>query len=421
MAVTTRIEPTERAFRRQRLLLTALLFFGYIGYYFGRVTLPVALPVIGDLFASSSAETGLILSVYYAVYAAAKLANGFLGDRIGGKVLLLVGIFGSAAMNAVFGFGEELLFFVLVWGANAWFQSMGWLAIVPIMASWYPSRESGRVMGVMSLSYQLGDFAARSVAALLIVALGWSGLFLAHAALLALVGTALFALVQPKPAGALPVAAGGGPVPEPGDRAAGTRARRSRMLRNRAFWIVCASYLLLSIIRYSFWGWSVEYLVSAGAGIGTAALTSAVFPLLGSAGSIVAGWVSDRMGARRGPVLVVMCLLLTGSIVGFSRLPADSGLWLPATLGLVGFSLYGPYSLMAGAVAMDFGGQQASASAAGIIDMIGSVGAIVTGVGMGYLVDTLGWDSAFAVIIALAAAASALSLLLWNLRPLRGS
>ena len=408
-----------QSFRRQRLLLTALLFVGYAGYYLGRVTVPVALPLIGDAFGYSNTQTGLILSVYFAVYAASKLVNGLLGDRVGGKAMFFIGVIGSALMNAAFGFGQELLFFVVIWGVNAYFQTMGWLAILPIMARWYPSRESGRVMGFMSISYQLGDFAARASAAVLIVALGWSGLFWAHAALLALLGLALYRLIRPDPP-----AAPKAPVPRqaPPDPASGSGERgrwRRRMLASPAFWVMCTSYLFLSIIRYVFWGWSVDYLVQAGAGIGAAAATSAVFPLLGSAGSITAGWVSDRLGARRGPVLAIMCAVLTLSIYLFSRVPASESLWLAVALGLVGFTLYGPYSLMSGAMVMDFGGKEASASAAGIVDGIGAAGAIFTGVGMGYLIDSYGWSGAFGIVVAMAAVSAVLSLLLWNLKPLR--
>lgn len=417
---------SQRGFRRQRLLLTTFLFVGYAGYYLGRVTVPVALPVIGDTFGYSNTQTGLILSVYFAVYAASKLVNGFLGDRVGGKAMFFVGLFGSALMNAIFGFGQELLFFVVIWGVNAYFQTMGWLAIMPILARWYPSRESGRVTGFMSISYQLGDFLARASAAVMIVALGWSGLFWAHAALLALLGLALYRLVKPAPPAFAPAAPSGAPreaapvTRPPVSRESGVAGRwRRRMLSSRAFWVMCSSYLLLSIIRYSFWGWSVDYLVQGGAGIGVAAAASALFPLLGSAGSITAGWVSDRLGARRGPVLGVLCCALTGAIFVFSRLPAGETAWLAVALGVVGFSLYGPYSLMSGAMVMDFGGKDAAASASGIVDGIGAAGAIFAGVGMGYLIETYGWEGAFGIIVAMVAAATILSFLLWTHRPLR--
>ena len=403
----------ELGFPRLRLRVTVLLFFSYVGYYFCRVTFPVAMPAVADELQFSNTQTGLILSAFYTVYAVAKLANGFLGDRIGGKVMLLIGIAGTVACNVAFGFGRELSFFVLIWGTNAYFQSMGWLSVVPIMAQWYTREQTGRIMGLMSLSYQFGDFLARSSAAFLIVALGWAGLFWVHAALLALLGWALFVFLRPSPAG-FDQAETKAVVLEP---SSARRDARRGMLTSPWFWVVCVSYLLLSIFRYIFWGWSVQYLIQNGAALGTAALTSAIFPLFGSAGSITAGWVSDRMGARRGPVLAIMSVLLTGSVYLFSRIPGDEAVWLMIALGLVGFTLYGPYSLMAGAVAMDFGGPHASATAAGIIDAVGAVGAILTGVGMGYLIDAYGWTQAFNIVISMSVVSMLLNFSLWNLAP----
>ncbi len=110
-------------------------------------------------------------------------------------------------------------------------------------------------------------------------------------------------------------------------------------------------------------------------------------------------------------------MLLTGSIYLFSRIPGSEPVWLMIALGLVGFTLYGPYSLMAGAVAMDFGWKHSSATAAGIIDAVGAIGAILTGVGMGYLIDSYGWTNAFNIIISLSVIYMLLSFTLWNLTP----
>jgi len=112
-----------------------------------------------------------------------------------------------------------------------------------------------------------------------------------------------------------------------------------------------------------------------------------------------------------------MSVLLTGSVYLFSRIPGSEPVWLMIALALVGFTLYGPYSLMAGTVAMDFGGQYASATASGIIDAVGAVGAILTGVGMGYLIDTHGWTQAFNIIISMSVFSMFLNFALWNLEP----
>jgi OPA family glycerol-3-phosphate transporter-like MFS transporter len=420
-------------FRKYRLALFGTLFSAYVGYYFCRVTLPVALPVLETSFSFSKTETGLILSTYYLIYAVAKLINGFLGDRLGGKSMLLFGIFGTVACNLLFGFGGNLTFFISVWGINAFFQSIGWLSMISILSHWYPSRESGRALGVMSLSYLAGDFLARSSAGLILSHAPWPMLFWIHAAVLGLMGLLAYLLLNPSPRRlGLPDVMTYERYCESGlesewpevkaeSEPALSRAEYlyhlGRMLKNRAFWVVCLVCLSLSIIRYTFWGWSVQYLMDRGAGIGIASMASAVFPLFGCLGSILAGWVSDRMGARRGPVMAVMCSLLSLSIFAFSLVPDQDPIWLTVALGFVGFSLYGPYSMLAGVMAMDFGSRYSSASAAGIIDAVGAFGTIMTGVGMGYLIDNYGWNVAFLILLSLTLLTTASSFALWNIRP----
>lgn len=390
---------------RGRLRVFWLLFAAYVGYYFCRMTVPVALPLIERDFGFSNTETGLILSAYFACYSISKFVNGFAGDWLGGKSLMLAGMVGSAFCNIVFGFGTALGFLAAVWGLNAFFQSMGWLGMVPIMSRWYPPTETGRAMGFISISYQLGDFAARLSAAALLVALAWPAVFRIHALVLLGVGLLVWRWLPAAEADAA----------TPGQQPYG--AWLAGMLANRWFWVVCAVYALLSILRYTFWGWSVDYLVDSGAGIGTAALTSAVYPLFGSIGTICAGWISDRMGARRGPVMAIMSFGLVGAVVLFSRIPTEQPLLLAAALATVGFLLYGPYSLVAGALAIDFGSTRSSASASGIFDSVGVLATVVTGVGMGYLIDVYGWERAFSIVAAVALLTAVLSLAMWNMRP----
>jgi sugar phosphate permease len=418
------------AYRRRRLWLLCLLFGGYVGYYFCRVTLPVTLPFLESSFGYTKTQTGLILSTYYLVYAIAKMVNGFLGDRVRGKIILLVGLFGSAACNLLFGFGTTLAFFIAVWGLNAYFQSMGWPSMISILSRWYRMQETGKALGILSLSYLLGDFIARSSAGMVLSQSSWPVVFWFHAALLGSAGVALFLSLSPLPAShGLPDLIAYdrfcktgelGQQPVGADRleevppAAEYRRWISIMLRNGAFWVVCMIGVSLSIIRYVFWGWSVQYLMDSGAGIATASMASAVFPLFGCIGTILAGWISDRMGARRGPVMVVMCVMLSLSTLLFSRIAGHDVLWLTVVLACIGFSLYGPYSMLAGAIAMDFGSRYSSATAAGIIDAAGAFGTIATGVGMGYLIDRYGWDTAFLIVVSMALIATLSCLVLWN-------
>ena len=103
----------------------------------------------------------------------------------------------------------------------------------------------------------------------------------------------------------------------------------------------------------------------------------------------------------------------------FSKIPSDQPIFLVITLGFLGFTLIGPYSLIAGAMAIDFGSKHTSAAAAGIIDAVGAIGAIFSGAGMGYLIDRYGWDGAFMIVNTIALVTAILCFTMWKLRPLR--
>ena len=425
-----------KSFYRNRLQLFILLFVSYIGYYFCRVNLLAAMPALEENFKFTNTQTGLILSGYFVVYTVGKLVNGLLGDRIGGKVLLLVGIGGSVICNVIFGFGQELEFFVVVWSINAYFQCMGWLAMVSLMSHWYTSKECGRAMGIISLSYLVGDFLARSSAGLLLGREGanWSDLFWVHAAIFAAIGILALLFVKPSPEKiGLPDIDSYTSYVEPESQSSSAKTNSENklgskpestkwliiMLTNRWFWMTCLIYLGLSIMRYIFWSWSIVYLKDSGLSISSAVIYSAVFPLLGSFGAIFAGWISDRMQARRGPVLAMMTSCMAFFVFIFSKIPSNQPIFLVITLGFLGFTLIGPYSLIAGAMAIDFGSKHTAAAAAGVIDAVGAIGAIFSGAGMGHLIDRYGWDGAFMIVNTIALFTAILCFTMWKLRPLR--
>ena len=87
---------------------------------------------------------------------------------------------------------------------------------------------------------------------------------------------------------------------------------------------------------------------------------------------------------------------------------------------LVGFLTYGPLVLIAGTMAMDFGTRKNAASAAGFIDGFGYIGAALTGVLSGWLIDNYSWNAAFNFWIAGAFTSALMMFLLWNHKSKKG-
>jgi OPA family glycerol-3-phosphate transporter-like MFS transporter len=62
--------------------------------------------------------------------------------------------------------------------------------------------------------------------------------------------------------------------------------------------------------------------------------------------------------------------------------------WL---IALIGFLMIGPYSYLAGAISLDFGARQGSATASGFIDRIGYRGGVLAGGSGAILSVRWGW------------------------------
>ena len=72
------------------------------------------------------------------------------------------------------------------------------------------------------------------------------------------------------------------------------------------------------------------------------------------------------------------------------------------SLALIGFLIFGPDTLISGAAAQDFGGEGAAGSAAGIINGLGSIGAILQGIITPYVSERYGWEALFYLFVVLA-------------------
>jgi sugar phosphate permease len=412
----------DAALLRPRRRIFWTLLGGYASYYLCRANLSIAQPEIAKAFEWDEPTVGTIASFYYLVYAIGKLVSGVIADRLGGRALFAVGAFGSAAANLCFPLASSLTGMTIVWSINAFFQSMGWAALVSIMSRWYGQREQATAMGLISTSYQLGDAAARAFMSLLVLALPWHALFSVPALGFAVMGAFAAWILRnsPKDIGApSPHEDEHADVASPDDGHARAFAREvlRRTLFSPYLWAMCAISALLTFIRYTFLNWAPTYLAAQGSGAAASAVQSALFPLMGAAGSVLAGWYSDRYsGSRRAPIMVLLCAVLAVTLAAFGWLGELSTAANVALLGVAGFALYGPYSLLGGAIAIDLGSRHAAATAAGIIDGVGYAAAIASGAGMGFLIKHLGWSASFLALAGAALACVAIALVLWRVQ-----
>ena len=146
-----------------------------------------------------------------------------------------------------------------------------------------------------------------------------------------------------------------------------------------------------------------------------AGYTSIIFGAAGIAGPVFGGVVSDRLfGGRRAPIVVITLFALAGATFAYGGMSQMGRVWNIIGLSLVGFTLYCPDAIVSGVAAVDFGERKAASFAAGFVNGLGSVGAALSGIVVGYVSDQHGWSAVFKMFPPLCILAAALMATMWR-------
>jgi sugar phosphate permease len=407
--------------RLAQLRTVALLFGGYAACYYCRADLSVATPLLveelgrhGVSHDDALIRIGSVTSLGIAAYAVGKLFLTGLGDYWGGRRNFLIGVGGAAVFTLMFAAGGSMPIFTVAWIGNRLTQSLGWAGLIKVSSKWFDYSSYGSIIGILSISYLVGDALARQQMGVLIGhGYGWRAVFLFAASVAAVMLLASFLWLRESRVEAGHQEA----MPNPLNLFAATESPPASvgalllpLLRSRAFLLVCVLSFTCTIIRETFNTWTPVYLRDhLGYSTSHAAALSALFPGVGVISVLLAGWLSDRHGLNGRSLLLFLGLTATAGalLLLMSLRPGATPAILPlAGIGLVAFCLLGPYSYLGGAFALDFGGKQASAASSGIIDGIGYLGGVLAGYGIARIAVAFGWDGVFVTLAVVSAAAA---------------
>ena len=389
--------------RRARRGVFALTWLAYASYYLCRKGLAVTKPQLAHDFHLSIETLGAIDTAYLAAYALGMFASGLVCDAIGPRRLIGVGMLVAAGATACFGLGSSSAVFALAFAVNGLFQSTGWPSTVKAMTPWFQPGERGRVMGLWSTCYQVGGLVATAFATRMMTLWGWRAAFFVPAAFTGAVGVCVWTWLRERPR-------------DPDDAAAAATSLHSSRIpapRNGAWrtlatplvWNLGAAYFCLKLIRYSLLFWLPLYLhEQLGYAVGSAGYLSISFEAGGVVGAVTAGALSDRLVRRRGPVLVGMSLGLAGAFILYGAVSGKGVVANFAAMALVGFMLFGPDALVSSTAAQDLGGIAGAGTAAGVINGVGSLGAIAQGMTTAYITRRYQWPALFQFFMVLALA-----------------
>jgi sugar phosphate permease len=387
-----------------------------------RKNLSIVLPLLAGVAGFRSIQLANIIFGYSLLYAVGQFGFGLLSDRIGPKRVVGAGLLIIVISNVMMGLHASVMWLLVFACLNGVGQATGWSGLVKMMANWFSSENRGVVMAWWGTNYVLGGFLATAFATWavaqrsLLPQLGWARGFLFPALLLALIIPLFFWQVSDAPATSNRLGWHHGLRPVVEEHT--SWADLAMLLCKPSLWTIGISYFFLELCRYALMFWLPYYMVQQlRYGVQTAGYLSSLYELVGIAGALLAGYVSDRFNqSRRAPISVVMLFGL-GLVMLFQPLLARSGLvGIGFAISLAGLLSYGPDTLLSGAAAQDVGETRAAATATGLIDGIGHLGALFSPYVVVYVSERYGWDRLFLVFAGTAVLAGLALLPIWNLK-----
>jgi OPA family sugar phosphate sensor protein UhpC-like MFS transporter len=285
----------------------------------------------------------------------------------------------------------SLIFFLfsVLWGVNGWMQSMGSAPGVISLSRWFPQSRRGTFYSIFSASPYLGEFISFILTGLIVGAFGWQWGFVAAAAAGG-VGAMLILLMvhdTPESKGLPSIHQLSGEGVTAVDKMP-TKELQQMIFKHPGIWIIALSSSFIYITKYAIAGWGVLFLQKERAfSLEQATQIIAFSAVFGVLGTILAGWLSDRVfkGDRVWPAIL-------SGVVSFMSLAlflfAGGGYAMNiAYVSVFSLSVGVLYCIVAGLMAVDIVPRKATGAALGIVGISSYIAAGLQDITSGYLIQ----------------------------------
>lgn len=396
------------------------IFLGYAGYYLIRNNVSLASAIFKDNGLMDTVQIGIVANSVLIAYGLSKFFMAMLSDRANARYFLPLGLALSALTNLFIAFvpvvTASIALFATIMFINGWFQGMGWPPSGRVLVHWFSTNERGWKTSIWNCAHNVGGAGVGVAAAFALEhwATGpadWRPAFWFPALIALVVAAIAFLLIRDRPE-----AIGLPPIDEyrhdPNKVEVSDEALAGMswgqivvkyVLTNKVIVLLAITNVFVYTLRYGVLNWIPIYLSDNvdGTNVKDGMLGFALFELAGIIGTLLCGWVSDKVfkGWRSGAGL----LFLGGvgiALLIYWQLPATAPLWLFYTLiALIGGLIYGPVMLI-GLQAIDLSASNVAGTAAGFTGLFGYLlGATLASTGVGILINQFGWDVTYIVLL----------------------
>jgi OPA family glycerol-3-phosphate transporter-like MFS transporter/OPA family sugar phosphate sensor protein UhpC-like MFS transporter len=390
--------------------------FGYAAFYFVRKNLSFAMPAMQSDLGITKADLGIFLTLHGLLYGVSRFVNGMWADRANARYFMVAGLLLSVCANVFFGFSSTVLLLGVAWMLNGWVQGMGFPPCCRLMTHWFRPERLASSMSIWNTSHSIGA-ALASVACGYFVLLGWRWCFFGPAILCTVAGLLLFVMLRDTPTSiGLPEITVEGA--KPGDHEDRSSAGYKAFVKHQVFlnpniwWISLANFFVY-ILRFAILDWGPTLLKEMKHfPVQQSGWMVGAFEVSGIVGMLLAGWLTDRVFQGRGARTCVFCMIGACTALTLFWQIGSTPARATVLLAVAGFFIYGPQALI-GITAANLATKRAAATAAGFTGLFGYASTLVSGWGLGLLVQSEGWHVAFGALLGIGAIGTFMFILAW--------
>lgn len=414
-------EKIDSTYKRYRIQVFISIYIGYLTYYFVRSNFSLAKAYLVDQ-GFTKLQLGFVASALGIAYGISKFVMGNVSDRSNPRYFLAIGLIASGIVNIFFPLTSSITIMFILMLINGWFQGMGWPPCGRTITHLFSDRERGVKMSLWNTAHNVGGGLIATIAVLGVsIFHGWKGIFYLPAIIAIVIGILymIFAKDTPQSVGLPPIEEYKDDYPEVAvdDRErelTGKEILFKYVLNNKYLWFVAIANIFVYLVRYGVINWVPTYLEEVrGFSMQQSSVAFALFEYAAIPGTIIIGWLSDKVFHGRRAPLGIFCMIGV-FIATFVYWQSSSLIAINCALASIGALIYGPVMLI-GVSALDLVPKKAAGTAAGFTGLFGYMGGqVFAEVAMGAVVDRFSWSGGFMLLMASCILAIVFFAFTWN-------
>lgn len=400
-------QTTERKITdpKKALFLFILCWIAYFTCYIGRLDFSSAMTAMIGEGVLTKTQAGTVTMVYFFVYGAGQMLNGFLGDRAQPEGMILGGLALSALCNFAMGLINGCGMMMLVWGVNGYAQSMVWPPIIRIFASRFDEKTCLRCSVDIVTTHAAGTLAAYVLSALVLAVADWRAVFRAAGACLLAAGTAwVLGCAHLRRVTGLPAERPRRDAAE--EKApAGQDGGRFASLLAGGLWIFILPVVVHGILKDGVTSWVPTFIQEAfRLSASLSVLVTTVLPVVNLFGAYFAKALYSRNGEDEIKAASVLFALSAAALTVLLLAGSVSLVLTVAMLALITMAMMGANTLFVSLTPLRFEKEGRVSTVSGFLNACAYVGTAVSTFTIGVMVERLGWGWTMAGWLAVAVA-----------------